>query len=163
MRKPILALFVLVVTLGWMHPIALGQARDWPWLGVVITDVNGNFTGGGGGGGSYVTGVDHAGPASSAGLMRHDIIIAIDGRTALNPRELTCLIQGRRPGDTISVTVMRAGKQTSLPTTLGRWPDGKEFPRPAAASCGKDPVSRLNGGERFVGVSLLALRSLTSA
>jgi PDZ domain len=152
MRKPILHWLLLVVSLGWIEPpIALGQLRDWPWLGVVITDVNGNFTGGGGGGGSYVTGVDHAGPASSAGLMRHDIIIAIDGRAALNPRELTCLIQGRRPGDIVSVTVMRAGQPTSLSTTLGRWPDGKEFPRPAAASCGKDPVSNRRGDQRFAG------------
>jgi serine protease Do len=138
--RPALALLALTVL---MLPTAKGQTQDWPWLGVIITDISsGNVEGyGGGGAGSYVTGIENAGPASAAGLHRHDIIIAVDGRTALNTRELTCIIQGKRPGDVVSVTIMRGGRQRSVPATLGRWPPSSEFPRPALANCGKDPVS----------------------
>jgi len=144
---------------------AIGQTQDWPWLGVIITDItSGNVEGyDGGGAGSYITGVEYAGPASAAGLLRHDIIIAVDGRTALNTRELTCLIQGRRPGDVVSVTVMRAGRQQSIPATLGRWPPSKEFPRPALGNCGKDPVSSLRGGQLAAALSDFHQRTTAKA
>ena len=144
--RPALALLVLS-SLTFVS-LAMGQAQEWPWLGVIITDIsNGKLQGyeGGGGGGAYVTGVEQHGPASAAGLHSHDIIIAVDGRTALNTRELTCLIQGKRPGDTVSVTIVRGGRQRSVPATLGHWPPSKDFPRPALANCGKDPVSSLRG------------------
>jgi S1-C subfamily serine protease len=139
--RPALALLALA-GLMFAHR-AMGQTQDWPWLGVIITDISsGNVEGyGGGGPGSYVTGVEYAGPAFAAGLLRHDIIVAVDGRTALNTRELTCIIQGKRPGDVVSVTIMRAGRRQSVPATLGRWPPSHDFPRPALANCGKDPVS----------------------
>lgn len=128
---------------------AMAQVRDWPWLGVIITDISsGNVEGyAGGGGGAYVTGVEQPGPAYAAGLFRHDIIVGVDGRSTLNTRELTCLIQVKRPGDTILVTVMRGGRQKSVRTTLGRWPENEEFPRPAAGNCGGDPVSSLRGSQ----------------
>jgi serine protease Do len=148
MRKVIhrtFALFALTVLLNTGPAVA--QVRDWPWLGVIITDISsGNVEGYiGGGGGAYVTGVEQPGPAFAAGLSRHDIIVGVDGRSTLNTRELTCLIQVKRPGDTILVTVMRGGRQQSVPATLGRWPENKEFPRPAVGNCGGDPVSSLRG------------------
>ena len=128
---------------------AIGQTQDWPWLGVIITDISSGDVDGytGGGAGSYITGIEYAGPASAAGLLRHDIIIAVDGRNAINTRELTCLIQGRRPGDIVSVTVMRAGQPQSVLATLGSWPPSTEFPRPALGNCGKEPVSSLRSGQ----------------
>lgn len=122
---------------------ATGQAPDWPWLGVIITDITkSDLDGRGGGeGGSYVTGVETPGPASAAGVLRHDIIVAVDGRAAINTRELTCLIQGRRPGDVVLVTIMRGGRQQSMTAKLARWPEFKDFPRPRSGDCGKDRVS----------------------
>ena len=159
--RPALALLALMSLM--FAPGAAGQTQEWPWLGVIITDISsGNVEGyNGGGAGSYVTGVEYAGPASAAGLLRHDIITAVDGRTALNTRELTCIIQGKRPGDTVSVTVMRGGRQQSMPATLGRWPESKEFPRPALANCGKDPVSSLRGNQ--LAAILPALRMTVKA
>lgn len=144
--RPTLAL-ALLSCLAFV-PSAAGQGWEWPWLGVIITDFNnGTLLGNEGGvsGGAYVTGVEQPGPASAAGLHSHDIIIAVDGLAAVNTRELTCLIQGKRPGDTVSVTIMRGGRRKSMPTTLGRWPEAKDFPRPAMANCGRDPVSSLRG------------------
>lgn len=150
MQKPSWPALALLAFIG-LTPAhkAIGQTQDWPWLGVIITDISsGNVEGyNGGGAGSYITGVENGGPASAAGLLRHDIIVAVDGRSAVNTRELTCLIQGRRPGDTVSVTVMRAGQQQSIPATLGSWPPSKEFPRPALGNCGKEPVSGLRGAQ----------------
>ena len=141
--RPALALLACMGVMA--APRALGQAQEWPWLGVIITDIsNGRlqgYEGVDGGGGSYVTGVEQPGPASAAGLHSHDIIIAVDGRTTLNTRELTCIIQGKRPGDVVSVTIMRGGRPQSLPATLGRWPPSTAFPRPALVNCGAGPVS----------------------
>ena len=159
--RPALALLVLSSLTFVSH--AMGQTQEWPWLGVIITDISDGKLQGyeGGGGGSYVTGAEQPGPASAAGLHRHDIIIAVDGRTALNTRELTCLIQGKRPGDTVSVTIVRGGRQQSVPATLGRWPPSKDFPRPALANCGKEPVSSLRGSQ--LAAILPALRMTVKA
>jgi S1-C subfamily serine protease len=121
---------------------AASQGLEWPWLGVTITDIVGVGLGDKGAtdGGSYVTNVDHAGPASNAGVARHDIIIAIDGRRAINPRELTCLIQGRRPGDLVQVSIMRGGRPHTMPARLARWPEGR-FPPPLLGECGRDRIS----------------------
>lgn len=147
-------------TLAVMVPIALlslggavAQGGGWPWLGVIITDINRVNVEGydGGGSGAYVTGVEQPGPASAAGLLRHDIIVAVDGKTTLNTRELTCLIQGKRPGDVVSVTVMRTGRPHSITPMLGSWPDVKDFPRPMPGNCGADPVSSLPASGRSTG------------
>ncbi|MBX9590605.1 MAG: PDZ domain-containing protein [Hyphomonadaceae bacterium] len=160
MRLAIRPALAVVAAMGLMLALSdSGRAEDWPWLGVIITDTNGsNLEGYGGSGGSYVTGIESAGPAFTAGLLRHDIIIAVDGLSTVNTRELTCLIQGKRPGDTVLVTVMRAGRQTSLPATLGRWPESREFPRPALAHCGRDPVSGLRGGQPAAALPVFAQR-----
>lgn len=137
------ALVLLASLVAACSASAFGQTQNWPWLGVIITDISSPHVHGdvGSGGGSYVTGVETPGPAFAAGLFHHDIIIAIDGRTTQNTRELTCLIQGKRPGDRVSVTIMRGGKERSMTATLGAWPPSMDFPRPAIANCGKEPVS----------------------
>lgn len=119
---------------------AAGQERNWPWLGVTITDIIGIVEKGANDGGSYVTNVDQAGPASAAGVLRHDIIVAIDGRRAVNSRELTCLIQGRRPGDLVQVSITRGGRPYTMAARLGHWPEGR-FPLPMLGECGRDRVS----------------------
>lgn len=136
------ALIVLVASAGGAN----GQLKDWPWLGVVITDItSGNVYGyTGGGAGSYVTGVEEPGPASAAGLQRHDIIVGLDGRNALNTRELTCLLQSKRPGDKVQVMFTRGGRQRSMLVTLGSWPDTIQFPKPAQAHCDGEAVSALS-------------------
>jgi S1-C subfamily serine protease len=140
-----LALSLLAAIGVFVASEGLGQTPDWPWLGVVISDISDNDAESLGSreSGSLVVSVEYAGPALAAGLRRLDIIVAIDGRPASNTRELTCIIQGRRPGDVVLVTVVRAGKSRMVPAKLGRWPDAKEFPRPSLSDCGRDKVSAL--------------------
>lgn len=144
---------------------AMAQMHDWPWLGVIITDISsGNVEGySGGGAGAYVTGIEQPGPAFAAGLYRHDIIVGVDGHSTLNTRELTCLIQDRRPGDTILVTIMRGGREKSVPATLGRWPESKEFPKPAFGNCGREPVSGMRGPQLAAALPLTQRMSATAA
>lgn len=138
--QPLAALSLLFVAL--IAPVH-GQMQDWPWLGVVITDISsGNVEGyTGGGAGSYVTGVEEPGPAFAAGLQRHDIIVGLDGRTALNTRELTCLLQAKRPGESVNVVFKRGGREQSMRVVLGRWPQASEFPRPASGRCPTQAIS----------------------
>ena len=137
----ILALFVLATAHG-----ATAQLRDWPWLGVSITDItSGNVEGyTGGGGGAYVTGVDMPGPAASAGLHRHDIIVGLNGYATINTRELTCLLQDKRPGEIVEVMFTRGGRGRTTMVTLGAWPGSSDFPRPANGRCSGAPVSNLS-------------------
>lgn len=139
--SPAAALGVWLLAL--MTPAAHAQLQDWPWLGVVITDISsGNIEGyAGGGAGSYVTGVEEPGPAFAAGLRRHDIIVGLDGRTAMNTRELTCLLQGKRPGESVEVHFKRGGREQAMRVVLGNWPQANEFPRPASGRCPGQAVS----------------------
>jgi S1-C subfamily serine protease len=43
-------------------------------------------------------------PAASAGLIAGDVITAVDGRAVTSPNSLSAILQGYRPGVTVSVT-----------------------------------------------------------
>lgn len=68
--------------------------------------------------GALVTSVTPGGPAANLGLEADDILMSFDGRPALNPRDLQALLELRRPGDTITLTIWRRGKGLVGPVTL---------------------------------------------
>lgn len=57
--------------------------------------------------GIYVTDVELQGPAYNAGVMRGDIITAINGETVLSMSELTHEIRKASPGDEILISISR--------------------------------------------------------
>jgi len=74
------------------------------------------------------------GPAASAGLrggdrlaqagMRRiaiggDVIVAVDGQKVSNPLDLGVVLNHKRPGDTVTVTVYRGAKKMDVPVKLG--------------------------------------------
>ncbi|MGB9467215.1 MAG: trypsin-like peptidase domain-containing protein [Candidatus Acidiferrum sp.] len=78
--------------------------------------------------------VTRGGPAAEAGLhggnqeamagMRRitiggDLIVAIDGQKIANQNDMNLVLNRKRPGDTVSVTVYRGGKKLDLPVKLG--------------------------------------------
>jgi len=78
--------------------------------------------------------VTRGGPAAEAGLhggnqeamagMRRiviggDLIVAIDGQKIANQNDMNLVLNRKRPGDTVSVTVYRGGKKLELPVKLG--------------------------------------------
>jgi S1-C subfamily serine protease len=62
------------------------------------------------------------GPAAQAGLRAGDVITAIDGRSVRTMAELADRLSGYRPGDSITVTINRAGQEQQVPVTLQAWP-----------------------------------------
>jgi len=84
--------------------------------------------------GLLVEEVTRGGPAAAAGLhggdrvamagMRRiatggDVIVAIDGQKIANQFDLNVVLNRKRPGDTVSVTVYRGGKKMDVPVKLG--------------------------------------------
>lgn len=113
---------------------------DYPYMGLgSISDLSldqikalglTNYTG------AYVTSVQPGGPADKAGLIAGskdvgaqnppaggDLVIALDGNPIKNFDELiTYLINYKAPGDTVTLTVIRDGKQIELPLVLTKRP-----------------------------------------
>jgi S1-C subfamily serine protease len=58
-----------------------------------------------------------------AGLQRlyigGDVIVAIDGQKVSDQFDINGILNHRRPGDTVNVTVYRGGKKTDIPVKLG--------------------------------------------
>jgi putative serine protease PepD len=59
------------------------------------------------------------GPADKAGLRPGDVITAIDGKRFEGSRELIVAIRSKRPGDTVTLTVRRSGRDRQVEVTLG--------------------------------------------
>jgi serine protease Do len=61
-------------------------------------------------------------PAEQAGLQVKDVITAIDGKQIVSESDLALNLRSHKPGDTVSLTVDRAGKQMDVQVTLGTMP-----------------------------------------
>jgi len=86
--------------------------------------------------GAYISDVIPGGPADKAGLVggTHqtsisglysggDLIIAVDGQPIKEFSELlSYMMLTKAPGDVITFTIMRDGKQMDVPVTLGSRP-----------------------------------------
>ncbi|MBF9033083.1 PDZ domain-containing protein [Rhodobacterales bacterium HKCCE2091] len=68
--------------------------------------------------GAMVTQVSAGTPAEDAGLRRGDIVLAVDGTEVGSPRDLTRLIAADDPGETVTLTILRAGEQIEVEATL---------------------------------------------
>ncbi|MBD0255263.1 MAG: trypsin-like peptidase domain-containing protein [Cytophagales bacterium] len=97
-----------------------GEVRR-AYLGVSIQDVDGTLaqdlklqTADG----VLVAGVVQGGAAAAAGLQRGDVITAINNRPVRSSPELLETVATRRPGDKVTLTVNRDGRQQQIPLTL---------------------------------------------
>ncbi len=63
--------------------------------------------------------VTPGGPADKAGIRAGDVITAIDGKQVEESSELIVAIRAKRPGDTVTLTVERNGKEEKVRVTLG--------------------------------------------
>jgi S1-C subfamily serine protease len=66
-------------------------------------------------------------PAEEAGLQSGDVIVAVDGTPVGNVDELQTAIMYRAPGETVVLTVIRAGEELTIPVTLGERPGEEEL------------------------------------
>jgi putative serine protease PepD len=79
-------------------------------------------------GGADIGGVQAGSPAKSAGLQIGDLITAIDGQKVTSTDQFIATVDNYQPGQTITLSIKRAGQTQSVKVTLGT--------RPASAPTG---------------------------
>ena len=93
-----------------------GQTPTHARLGVTVTDASGK---GGMLSGAGVTAVTPGSAASQAGLKRRDVITKVGSEPVTGADSLVATIRGHRPGDTVTLTVVRGGSTKTFQVTLG--------------------------------------------
>jgi S1-C subfamily serine protease len=91
--------------------------------------------------GALVVAITANGPAAHSGLLEGDIITAVDQRTIVDSVGAADIImndiKGKKPGDTLQVTILRDGAEQSLAIVLGQLP--QRSPQPDS----RTPLQRL--------------------
>jgi S1-C subfamily serine protease len=107
-----------------LFSLAFAGSRS-AWLGVYTQEVDKDLAE------DYSLASDHGAiiddvvddsPAEGAGLKEDDIIIAFNGKVVRDDDDLTDLVLDSRPGDTVSLTIVRDGKEQQIKVELGRRP-----------------------------------------
>ncbi len=99
------------------------------WLGIEAHEVNAEIVRALGlktTDGVIITGVARGSPAQRAGLQPGDVIRVIDGKKIATGGEALVAISSRRPGDKLTLKIMRDGKEMTVDVTATERP-----PRPA--------------------------------
>ena len=68
--------------------------------------------------GAFVYGVKRDGAAEKAGIKPHDVIVSVDGEEVTGASDLQTIINNYRPGDEVTITVNREGKEKQFEVTL---------------------------------------------
>ena len=107
------------IPLGQVLPIVeqlrAGETPSHARLGVSVADAasdDGLLTGAG------VAEVEDGSAADEAGLRRGDVITRVDDQVVSDAAALVATIRGHRPGDTVTLTVVRDGEEEQLEATL---------------------------------------------
>ncbi len=67
--------------------------------------------------------VEAGGPAANGGLQAGDVIVGVSGDTGTDPSEaLDTILFEKKPGDTVTLDVLRNGQSTTVNVTLGERP-----------------------------------------
>jgi len=74
-------------------------------------------------------------PAAEAGLKQHDLLHKLNDQILVNPQQLAVLVRTFKPGDTVRITAVRAGKPVELSAKLTE----KELPPLDELRIGMDP------------------------
>jgi serine protease Do len=88
-------------------------------------------------GAAQVMSVVEGSAADKAGIREGDVITAIDGKPLSNSLELSTRIAGMKPGQTVEITLNRAGEERTVTVTLGASEE-----ETVAASSGGKPSTR---------------------
>jgi S1-C subfamily serine protease len=68
--------------------------------------------------GALVLNVEPNGPGAQAGLKEQDVIIAVDGKSVGSSEELEVDVDAHKPGDTVTLQVVRNGSSSDIKATL---------------------------------------------
>jgi serine protease Do len=72
--------------------------------------------------GALVVQVVPGSPAANAGLQPNDVITAIDNQPLNTESALAQTVSSHKPGDTVTLTVLRGSQKLTLTVTLGEMP-----------------------------------------
>ena len=61
-------------------------------------------------------------PAAQAGIQRRDIITEVDGKALRDDSDLAQVLNAHKPGDTLTLTVVRGGKTLPVKVKLDETP-----------------------------------------
>ena len=61
-------------------------------------------------------------PAHKAGLWSDDVILDLDGTKVQKPADLLALLRKKKPGDVVSVALLRQGRNVQVRVKLGTRP-----------------------------------------
>jgi putative serine protease PepD len=78
----------------------------------------------GGQDGALVQEVTSGSPAAKAGLRPGDLVVAIDGQAVADPSEMSARVRAHKPGDKVTLKVVRGGNETTITATLSQRPAG---------------------------------------
>jgi serine protease Do len=116
------------------------------YLGVLIQDVDRDLAESFGmtqPHGALISRVMPDSPAADAGLEVGDVIIAFNGQRLLNSSQLPPLVGTTRIESDAQLTVLRNGKEISLPITVGRLPDDDEIAAETSRPAEPDEIAQL--------------------
>jgi putative serine protease PepD len=82
-----------------------------PWLGASVKEAED--------GALVVTDMASGGPAEKAGIQKGDRIFQVDGVKVMTLDDLADRISGKKPGDEIAISLMRAGDKQTIKVRLG--------------------------------------------
>jgi serine protease Do len=102
--------------------------------------------------GVFVSTVDPAGPAGTAGVRAGDVILTLDGHDLRDDTHLVTALADSRPGQPVQLGLLRDGRRMNVSVTLG------EFPRPVQPQ--SRPVEQRAAAEQVLG---FGVRELTPA
>lgn len=99
-----------------------GAEQKSTWLGVTaeeLDEVVRSQLSLASGAGLTIHGVVPDSPAAKAGLMKNDILLRLNDQLLMEPRQLSKLIRSKKPGEHVTLTYLRKGKELQSDVTLG--------------------------------------------
>ena len=98
-----------------INQIVDGETPTHARLGVSVSDVRNDSLRTG----ARIADLDSSGAAAEAGLKVGDVITKVGDRTISSSESLVATVRGHRPGDTVTITYVRGGKDASVEVELG--------------------------------------------
>jgi serine protease Do len=105
--------------------------------------------------GAMITSVSPGSAAEKAGLKKGDIITEIDDKKIEEADDVSKIIRSHKPGDKVSITYLRGGKEQKQSVELGKWKGATMPPVPSVVMPrqwqGEYPrVETMPGGQGYV-------------